>query len=288
MNPSDDAASTNGRERSRNVALPATLEDSVFKVGVRIPPFWPEEPALWFAQIEGQFIISGITADTTKFYYVIAQLDHQYAAEVKDVITSPPAENKYNKLKTELIKRLSESQERKVQQLLIHEELGDRKPSQFLRHLRTLAGQTVPDSFLRTLWSSRLPHNIQTVIASQAESTLESVADLADRIHEIASPIQQVARVSAGNSVDELKLQIEELTRQVASLQANQVRNAHYKYSRLPRSRERRSSAHRYRSRSRSRTPKSNYCWYHNRFGVRANKCIEPCSFKSGNDNGSH
>jgi hypothetical protein len=38
---------------------------------------------------------------------VISQLDHRYAAEVEDVITSPPQQDPYTKLKTELLKRLS-------------------------------------------------------------------------------------------------------------------------------------------------------------------------------------
>ena len=98
---------------------PAELEDNLgdsaaglFRVGVRVPPFWPEKPTLWFAQVEGQFSLSNITSDATKFYYVIAQLDHQYAAEVEDVIISPPTLGKYEKLKSELIKRLSATREK--------------------------------------------------------------------------------------------------------------------------------------------------------------------------------
>lgn len=109
------------------------------------------------SQAEAQFVLSKITTDKAKFYYVSGQLDHQYAVEVKDIVTTPPATGKYEKLKTELIKRLSASQENKVKQLLIHEELGDRKPSQFLRHLLHLAGPAVPKDCIRTLWSSRLP-----------------------------------------------------------------------------------------------------------------------------------
>jgi hypothetical protein len=33
----------------------------------------------------------------------------------------------------------------------MHEEMGDRKPSQFLRHLKSLAPE-VPDDFLRSIW----------------------------------------------------------------------------------------------------------------------------------------
>lgn len=254
-------------------------DGNVCKLGAKMPPFWAQEPALWFAQIEGQFIISGITADTTKFYHVIAQLDHQYAAEVKDIIINPPREGKYEKLKAELIKRLSESQEKRVKQLLVHEELGDRKPSQFLRHLQTLAGQNITENFLRTLWASRLPHNIQTVIASQSTATLESVAELADRVHEIAPTTSTVASVRADSSTDEViskvSRQLEELTRQVASLQSQVNRS---------RSRNRFNyDATQYRNRSSSRSKSKqrndNYCWYHNRFAHKAQKCIAPCSY---------
>jgi len=51
------------------------------RVGIRVPPFWPEKRAVWFAQLEGQFALSDITQVSTKFYYVISQLENKYAAE---------------------------------------------------------------------------------------------------------------------------------------------------------------------------------------------------------------
>ncbi|KAL0880729.1 hypothetical protein ABMA27_001943 [Loxostege sticticalis] len=252
----------------------------VFKVGVRIPPFWPEKPSIWFAQIEGQFLISGITTDATKFYYVIGQLDQQYAAEVEDIITNPPATNKYERLKTELIKRLSASKERKVKQLLVHEELGDRKPSQFLRHLQHLAGPDVPEDFLRTIWTSRLPSSTQTIIASQSTATLEVLADLADRIHDIVPTAPQVAStshcVAPGSYMDAMAQQIAELTRQVQKLSTQVNRESR---SRKPGSQARSRSG----SRSQSRYRKHPTCWYHFKFGEQAKKCIEPCDYRSGN-----
>jgi len=71
---------------------PEQPPDSTFtinRVGIRVPPFWPEKPAVRFAQLEGQFALSNITQDAKKFYYVISQLDNKYAAEVEDVITNP-------------------------------------------------------------------------------------------------------------------------------------------------------------------------------------------------------
>ncbi|XP_045530711.1 uncharacterized protein LOC123718339 [Pieris brassicae] len=156
-----------------------------FRVGVRIPPFYPEMPGLWFSQMEAQFTLANIRTDETKFFYVVGNLDAQYAAEVEDVISYPPPADKYDKLKAELIKRLSASREKKVKQLLMHEELGDRKPSQFYRHLLNLAGPGVPEEFLRTIWTSRLPSSTQAIIASQSKTDLTELAELADRIHDV-------------------------------------------------------------------------------------------------------
>ena len=62
---------------------------------VRLPPFWPDRPGLWFAQAEGQFELSSVTSERTKFNYVISQLEYRHAAEVEDIIMSPPANDPY-------------------------------------------------------------------------------------------------------------------------------------------------------------------------------------------------
>jgi hypothetical protein len=110
---------------------------------------------VWFTQAEVQFFLAGISRQRTKFFHVISQLDHRYAAELEDINTSPPERDPYTMLRTELVRRLSPSREQRIRQFLTLE-MGDRKPSQFLRHLRSLAPD-VPDDFLHTIWSSRLP-----------------------------------------------------------------------------------------------------------------------------------
>jgi hypothetical protein len=54
---------------------------------------------VWFAQLEGQFALSSITQDATKFYYIISHLENKYAAEVEDVITNPHPQVVTRKLK---------------------------------------------------------------------------------------------------------------------------------------------------------------------------------------------
>jgi hypothetical protein len=81
---------------------------------MRLPPLWAERPAVWFAQAEAQFFLAGISSETTKFYYVISQLDHRYATEVENIITSPPERVSYTTLRTELVRRLSPSREQRI------------------------------------------------------------------------------------------------------------------------------------------------------------------------------
>jgi hypothetical protein len=118
----------------------------VSRVAVGFPPFWVELPAVWFAKSEAQFFLSGVSSEKKKFFHVISQLDHQYAAEVEDIITSPPKRDPYITLRTELVRRLPPSREQRIRHLHTPEEMSD-KPGQFLRHLRDLAPD-VPEDVL--------------------------------------------------------------------------------------------------------------------------------------------
>jgi hypothetical protein len=63
-----------------------TQSTEILRVAVRLPPFWPEQPNVWFSQADAQFSLAGITNETTKFHHVISQLDQRYAEEVDDLM----------------------------------------------------------------------------------------------------------------------------------------------------------------------------------------------------------
>lgn len=141
----------------------------------------------------------------------------------------------------------------------------------------------MPGDFIRTIWTSRLPSNLQTIIASQASLPLHELADLADRVHDIApaSPLVAAASTSRTESaLDMMARQIAELTKQVSALTAE-----------VDRSRPRYRQSNQQRSRTPSRRSQSNYrkfpqCWYHHKFGNQAKKCIRPCDYQSENERG--
>lgn len=193
-----------------------TNQTYVEKLSVRAPPFWSNESELWFAQLESQFLLSGIAQDSTKYAQVLSHLDVKYTREVKDIIANPPDANKYPAIKKALIERLSALQEHRTQQLLEREGLGDRKLSQFLRHLRTLAEPSVSEQMLRTLWLGRLPNQMKVILATRAQDRLEDVAEQVGRIQEISG--QSVAVVSTSSIDKKRDDQIHKLSQQIAKL----------------------------------------------------------------------
>ncbi|EFN86960.1 hypothetical protein EAI_00180 [Harpegnathos saltator] len=224
----------------------------VNKVAVRAPPFWPDEPELWFVQLESQFVLAGIIQDGTKYAHVLSQIDNKFAREIKDVITNPPAADKYQAIKTALIQRLSSSQEQRIRKLLEHEELGDRKPSQFLRHLQSLARANIPEPLLRTLWLGRLPAQMQVILATRTQDRLEEVAEQADRIQEVT--YRSVAEVTLPISdQSRMEQQIRQLTNQIAEMSRRLDRKYH--------------PQRRARSKSQERRKQGGPCFYHRRFG---------------------
>jgi hypothetical protein len=63
----------------------------VSRVAVQLPPFYAEEPEIWFSSVEAQFALAGMTEERTKFYHILSRLDHRYAREVRDIVASHPA-----------------------------------------------------------------------------------------------------------------------------------------------------------------------------------------------------
>ena len=286
-----------------------TKTEPVAAVSLKLPPFWPHDPTIWFAQVEAQFQTRQIISQLTKFSYVVSSLQPEIAQEVRDLLISPPSVDPYDKLKTELIKRTSESEQKRLHQLLISEELGDRKPSQLLRRMKQLLGENkLEERILRQLFLQRLPQNVQLILASSSDAVdLEQLALIADKILEVAVPLSastaSVGAVTApatmtphsnyDSRLDELQAQVSQLTSLVKSLVTSESHSGHRVYGSRERSREKYKKRDRSSSRSRSKSryqsknpPRAgSECWYHWRFGDQALKCVKPCSFVESKDN---
>ena len=77
------------------------------------------------------------------FDYVVASLSPEFATEIHDLILKPPAENPYSVIEEHLTKQIAALEQWQLQQLFSAEELDDHKPTQLLRWLQQLAGDTL-------------------------------------------------------------------------------------------------------------------------------------------------
>lgn len=258
----------------------------VSRVAVRAPPFWKENPALWFRQLESQFHMNGIVASETKYHIAVSALDTAIISQVSDVVMNPPAANiMYETLKNRLQERYAESQERRFKKLLNNIDLGDKRPSHLWREMHDLAGARVDEDFLRALWLQRLPSQVQAILSTD-EGDINRTLASADRIMEVLNinvDVQMVAGSSAAENnpvsscvsdFERLSMQVNELTKQVSSL-TEKKRSGRDRSD----SRGRRANAS-----SRNRNEDSErMCWYHFHFGSNATKCNKPCTFVTEN-----
>ena len=265
---------------------------NISKVAVKPPPFWVADPSLWFAQLESQFSLASITVDDTKFHYVTSAIAPETLHVVRDLILNPPANNKYDTLKQRLIEHHAESEESKIRRLLQGIELGDQRPTQLLTRMRSLAGKSVGDTLLKSLWLARLQVQVQGILAALNED-LNQLASTADKITELTGCYSVNSALSHQPSTSHLPVgqkmyapqaysspleeKMETLTQQINELAA--IVN-----------RRERSKGNKFHNRSRSRSkgrykePANNHCFYHTNFGIKARKCNPPCSFqKPGN-----
>lgn len=268
-------------EKKRNQEFMKSGNDVVNSVSVKLQPFWANSPAVWFIQAEAQFAIAKIKKDVTKYNYVLGALPQNVLETVIDFIQSPPALNIYDKFKETLIQRHSLSEERRIEKLLSSEQLGDRKPSEFLRALKQLAGSSsgiISDDLIRKLWLRRLPQVINIALIAQETKPEAEVTSLADKIWEASSVVGGISEVNSNNKqtssasttqtelrseINELKCMVEQLTSRLSRQNFRSQRNSN-----------RNNSRSRHRSRSRS-----GICWFHSKFGSNARNCATPCNF---------
>ncbi|XP_037915253.1 uncharacterized protein LOC119654163 [Hermetia illucens] len=155
---------------------------------VKFPEFWKSRPALWFAQIEAQFLVHNIRSDQTKFNKLVCELDYSILEQVADIIESPPEKDRYNTIKTRLIKQFTESEGKRLRKLLNDVELGDQRSSGLLRKMKLLAGDKVGSELLQSIWMQRLPENIRAILASMDSTDNDKLAEIADKILDAREP----------------------------------------------------------------------------------------------------
>lgn len=245
---------------------------NVAAVAIKLAPFWVHDPVLWFAQAEAQFHARNITVEATRYYHVVAALAPEVAAEVRDLLVAVPDDTPYTILKKALVQRVGVTEEVRLRRLLVTEQLGDRKPSQLLRHLQQLLGDaTMSDEVLRHLFLERLPVGTRAPLAARRDVTdLTELATIADAVHTVTASVPSMVDAVDTPPAPECNSRSDDLAAMREAISA--LRRDFRSRRHLPRS-----------APDSQRNSSSTLCWYHATHGDKARKCREGCVHFSGN-----
>ncbi|GFS75349.1 uncharacterized protein NPIL_254401 [Nephila pilipes] len=91
---------------------------NVNKIGVRIPPVWKSNIALWVKQCKTLFELAQITKNETKLFYLIANINLKTLVYVSDIVLNYAATNNFVVLKDRLISEFQDSETQQIEKLL--------------------------------------------------------------------------------------------------------------------------------------------------------------------------
>ncbi|KFD45152.1 hypothetical protein M513_13971 [Trichuris suis] len=252
--------------KSPVTAPPSTL--TTISTSISVPTFGAADPELWFARLDLFFAQQNISDEATKLQLAFTGMSDDVLASFRDFIFNAKGElHRFTAFKELCLKRLADT--------LHSEQLGDRKPSEFLRYLHQLLDTPSSDPIVRELFLSRLPAPVRSALIPFSDRQIDQLAELADRL--IVHQSNSVCAVSQVNAVTEERLnRIEQLLEELVLQRRRR--------SRSPPAREVRRSPSP-RNPVPSMAAELQLCYYHRRFGNRARKCMPPCSFDSAPGN---
>ena len=279
-------------------------EIQAIRSDIRLPSFWVNSPEGWFIQVESIFALKQIRAKT-QYNYLVSCLPEDVVTRVLDILTGPDSGRTYENLKTQVLSRLTLSEEERLNRVLFKMEIGDQKPSDFYRRMVHAAGQSgvLSETLIYRLWIKRLPKLIECSLIPLADRPINERLSVADSLFEVSKSFSvneispdnpNFSSPSSNHSAQNFSSSSSAQTSQnfeSPSPQVFEINSLRGEISELRKIVEQLSMQNNSRQRSRSRgqsfsnnfRPRSrsrnSFCYYHAKFGVNAHKCIQPCSF---------
>ena len=223
---------------------------------------------------------------------------------------SEPREPALLNLRTSVNQIVQNSDHNRLDRLLHQTDLGDRKPTELLSELRSLLGEscnvgTDLDKLLRKLFLHRLPPQVRLILAGSPQPTLDLMAQRADNIMATMSSAPSLnwnAAQLLHNQMFERRLdQLTDAVKTSLNFRKNndygsanrdqqfsrppQFREAKRSFSSVPNLQSRREMSPNtpQNSRFHNQTDAENLCFFHARFGAKAQKCRAPFSWQPRN-----
>ena len=162
-------------------------------VEVKVTSFNPDDPEVWFIQLEDQFATK---AQKTMYEYVTSNLDRKTAGEMHGFLKAKPKLSPYDKIKKYMIKRYGKTQLQKDNILLAMTSLGDQTPSEAWEKVKSLNSDS--DTFMRAWFLNLIPSTTRALLGKSATTgTVEEMCEEADLILEQNKQAAGVAHIAA-------------------------------------------------------------------------------------------
>lgn len=260
----------------------------------KLSTFTPDCPDLWFVIAERSMAESGVTNPANKLTCCLRSIDNCVLKDIRDIVLgqTPAGQDEYEYFKERIVQRFTDSKNVRITKLLQDQEMGDRTPSQYLRHLKHQCGNSITEDALRVVWVKGLPKQMRVIMATQEDVPLEKAAALADTILET----QRMPEYSGSSAIAAVNVerQPNDMLAEMLVKTMTMLGEIMQTDRRYPRQRSRSRSSSRPRGMSPSQQSRNEgLCWYHLKFGAQAHKCIQPCAYnrnqsQPGNASGSH
>jgi hypothetical protein len=171
---------------------------------LRLPPFWVEASASWFALAESKFRLRGVTDELMKFDWLVTSLPRESVRQVIDLVESPPDRFPYTVLKARLMSAHQLTDYQKIEKLLHMEPLGARKPSELLAAMLELSPRGQEGNIYFThLFLRLLPRELRIMLGEDDHQDPRPLAEKADKLWAIHGRGQTAAAVAAVNLMGE-------------------------------------------------------------------------------------
>lgn len=223
----------------------------------------------------------------------------------------------YEDLKRRIITITSIPEEQRLQELLHSAHIGTRTPSQFLNYLRNLQGDAGDrdNKFIRLIFLQNLPTDIRNILIAQQKENLDDMAATADLLWQKPNgaisctfgndpvPVvsqnsditQQISEIKSSyrNEVRELELSLADLSKKMDDMRINFQQSINALRCEVIQLREQQSNrnpsaqlavaAGKLPGENRGHPNFNSLCYFHEKFGNSAYRCVQPCNFNPNN-----
>jgi hypothetical protein len=150
---------------------------------LQLPTFWTDSPSAWFGLAESRFRMRHMTSEWDKFDVVVSALPKDTLRLVLSAVTEPDEHVPYTAIKARLLATHVRTDYQRIEQLLLMDGLGDRRPSELLAHmLESCPTGEEKTKFFAFFFLHRLPQELRIMLGEDDHADVHAVAAKADRL----------------------------------------------------------------------------------------------------------